>query len=246
MGASSSMAPQLPPARMSSCAGGSAAPSRGSACSTVSACARTSPCPSRLRAPPGAAPTMPAASLPYPVRKRVALARALVSEPRLLLLDEPAGGLAAADIDALAGAVRPVADAGCAVVLVEHHVDFVMGIADRVVVLDFGHVISAGAPDKVRRDPRVEEAYLGLSAAAADTPGSGACVIASSFRVSGRCAAAPARGCRGALRRGRRRDAACGSRRTRPRAACPATRPPRRAAGSPGRGCAARPVGPRS
>lgn len=65
-----------------------------------------------------------------------------------------------------------MADAGCAIVLVEHHVDFVMGIADRVVVLDFGHVISAGAPDEVRRDPRVEEAYLGLSAAAANAPAS--------------------------------------------------------------------------
>lgn len=104
----------------------------------------------------------PVAALAYPDRKRVALARALVSEPSMLLLDEPAGGLGAEDIDALAATVRRVADAGCAVLLVEHHVDFVMGIADRIVVLDFGRVISHGTPDEVRRDPRVEEAYLGI------------------------------------------------------------------------------------
>nr|WP_201470523.1 ABC transporter ATP-binding protein [Microbacterium hydrocarbonoxydans] len=104
----------------------------------------------------------PVAALAYPDRKRVALARALVSQPSLLLLDEPAGGLGADDIDTLAGTVRRVADAGCAVLLVEHHVDFVMGVADRIVVLDFGRVIAHGHPDEVRRDPRVEEAYLGI------------------------------------------------------------------------------------
>jgi branched-chain amino acid transport system ATP-binding protein len=104
----------------------------------------------------------PAGTLPYPERKRVALARALVTRPRLLLLDEPAGGLGAADIDQLAQTVRTVSDGGCAVLLVEHHVDFVMDVADRVVVLDFGHVIACGTPDEVRRDPAVEEAYLGV------------------------------------------------------------------------------------
>ncbi|GAB3652293.1 ABC transporter ATP-binding protein [Glycomyces tarimensis] len=107
----------------------------------------------------------PAGTLPYPERKRVALARALVSQPDLLLLDEPAGGLAPADIAALTAAIRRVADAGCAVLLVEHHVDFVMDIADRVVVLDFGRVIACGEPDQVRGDPAVEAAYLGLEAA---------------------------------------------------------------------------------
>jgi len=109
---------------------------------------------------------LPVAALPYPVRKRVALARALVTDPRLLLLDEPAGGLGHDDIASLAGTVRRVADTGCAVLLVEHHVDFVMSVADRVVVLDFGRVIARGTPDEVRTDPAVEEAYLGLKATA--------------------------------------------------------------------------------
>lgn len=106
----------------------------------------------------------PVAALAYPDRKRVALARALVSEPTMLLLDEPAGGLGTEDIDALAQVIRGVADAGCAVLLVEHHVDFVMGLADRIVVLDFGRMIAHGSPDEVRTDPRVEEAYLGVKA----------------------------------------------------------------------------------
>jgi branched-chain amino acid transport system ATP-binding protein len=108
----------------------------------------------------------PVAALSYPDRKRVALARALVAEPRLLLLDEPAGGLGADDIAGLGATVERVAAAGCAVLLVEHHVDFVMGLADRIVVLDFGRVIARGTPEVVRTDPRVEEAYLGVKAGA--------------------------------------------------------------------------------
>jgi branched-chain amino acid transport system ATP-binding protein len=108
----------------------------------------------------------PVAALAYPDRKRVALARALVTQPRLLLLDEPAGGLGADDIAVLGDTVRAIAAEGCAVLLVEHHVDFVMGLADRIVVLDFGRVISHGTPDVVRVDPRVEEAYLGVKAPA--------------------------------------------------------------------------------
>ena len=104
-------------------------------------------------------------ALPHPDRKRVALARALVTRPRLLLLDEPAGGLGPDDIAALTDAVRAVVSDGCAVLLVEHHVDFVMDVADRVVVLDFGRVVACGTPDEVRSDPAVEAAYLGLEAA---------------------------------------------------------------------------------
>ena len=106
-------------------------------------------------------------SLPYPLRKRVALARALVSRPRLLLLDEPAGGLGAEDVDELADLIRALPDrdgGGCAVALVEHHMDLVMRVCERVVVLDFGRVIAAGAPDEVRNDPVVADAYLGTDA----------------------------------------------------------------------------------
>lgn len=104
----------------------------------------------------------PVSALPYPEQKRVALARALALGPSLLLLDEPAGGLGPADVLDLSTTIREVAAEGCAVLLVEHHVDFVMGVCDRVVVLDFGRVIASGEPDQVRRDPAVEEAYLGI------------------------------------------------------------------------------------
>jgi branched-chain amino acid transport system ATP-binding protein len=110
-----------------------------------------------------AADRLPAA-LPYPVQKRVALARALISRPRLLLLDEPAGGLGAEDMDHLADLIRGLPGAGdstCSVLLVEHHMDLVMGVCDQVVVLDFGRLVAAGNPDEVRSDPVVAAAYLG-------------------------------------------------------------------------------------
>jgi branched-chain amino acid transport system ATP-binding protein len=107
----------------------------------------------------------PPDSLPYALRKRVALARALVSRPRLLLLDEPAGGLAGEDIDDLARMIRALpARTGCAVALVEHHMDLVMRVCGHVVVLDFGRVIAAGSPERIRDDPAVAEAYLGADA----------------------------------------------------------------------------------
>ena len=108
-------------------------------------------------------------SLPYALRKRVALARALVSRPRLLLLDEPAGGLGAEDIDELARLIRTLpstSDGGCAVMLVEHHMDLVTRVCDHIVVLDFGRVIAAGTPEEIRDDPAVADAYLGTVAEA--------------------------------------------------------------------------------
>jgi branched-chain amino acid transport system ATP-binding protein len=99
-------------------------------------------------------------SLPYPVQKRVALARALVSEPALLMLDEPAAGLGADEMDELGETIRELAGR-MAVMLVEHHMDLVMSVCDRITVLDFGRVIANGTPDEVRSDEAVLAAYLG-------------------------------------------------------------------------------------
>ena len=100
------------------------------------------------------------ASLPYPVRKRVALARALVGEPDLLLLDEPASGLGADEMAEVGDLVRGLTDR-MSVMLVEHHMDLVMSVCDDIVVLDFGKVIARGAPEEIRADPAVQAAYLG-------------------------------------------------------------------------------------
>jgi branched-chain amino acid transport system ATP-binding protein len=98
--------------------------------------------------------------LPYPVQKRVALARALVSEPELLMLDEPAGGIGQDDMDELGELIRRLTGR-MAVMLVEHHMDLVMSVCDDITVLDFGKVIATGSPDEVRNDPAVIAAYLG-------------------------------------------------------------------------------------
>ena len=104
-------------------------------------------------------------TLPYGIRKKVALARALVSEPQLLLLDEPAGGLGHEDIEELAEIIRTVPGNGCSVVLVEHHVDLVMALCDRIAVLDFGRLIAEGTPAEIGADPAVADAYLGVEVA---------------------------------------------------------------------------------
>jgi branched-chain amino acid transport system ATP-binding protein len=105
--------------------------------------------------------------LPYAVQKRVALARALACEPDLLLLDEPAGGLDSEEMTALAETIRSLGSE-IAVMLVDHHMDLVTSVCDRMVVLDFGRVITTGDPATVREDPRVLEAYLGREAEADD------------------------------------------------------------------------------
>jgi branched-chain amino acid transport system ATP-binding protein len=108
-------------------------------------------------------------TLPFPLQKRVALARALVCEPRLLLLDEPAGGLGAEEVRELGERIRALRGS-MAVMLVEHRMDLVMSACDRVVVLDFGRVIAQGDPATIKRDPQVLEAYLGREAGAGGAP----------------------------------------------------------------------------
>lgn len=102
-------------------------------------------------------------TLSYPDTKRIAIARALVSEPAILMLDEPAGGLGEEDIAWMNSLIHNL-KAQCSILLVEHHMDVVMSVCDRLYVLNFGQVISSGGAEAVRRDPAVIAAYLGVSA----------------------------------------------------------------------------------
>lgn len=105
-----------------------------------------------------------AADLPYGYRKQIEVARALMAEPRVLLLDEPAAGLDTGEIAVLAEITSGLRDDGICVIVIEHDMGFVMAQCDRIVVLDFGRLISAGTPAEVRLDRAVQEAYLGVAA----------------------------------------------------------------------------------
>jgi branched-chain amino acid transport system ATP-binding protein len=115
--------------------------------------------------------TTPVGRLPFAVKKRVELARALASAPKLLLLDEPAGGLNHEEVERLIELIRSVRSAfGVSILIVEHHLDCIMRVSDRVVALDFGKTLACGTPAEVKRHPEVIRAYLGGAEAAQAAP----------------------------------------------------------------------------